>query len=496
MQINFYSTFTKRENSTKVPSESPALTLTGKLIEPCSIMNPVFQIERLAADAVPEAYIYAQITAFGRYYFVDDWIWNNGLWECHMHVDVLASWKTQIGNTTAYVERSASRSNGAVVDHFYPATTDFSITEVNLASSWNGYLISSGCYVIGVVCNANRATSQIGGAVTYYVLSPSQMGNLMSYLLSDTFLDEAGFPVIMTNTQQLAHETAKALVNPSQYIVSCMWLPVSQSMISDGIDHRIALGYYDLDYTGSSVLGQYLNAVMFTLSVTGDIPIHPQAATRGKYLNYAPYTRISLFIPPFGIIPLDTSFCEIGSYLKGTVYVDAITGKATLRIHIWPDSTHQAGEVLVTEMSTMIGVPIQIAQMTPDFLSAIGTTFGLAGNIATGYASGGISGAVMSGVMSAPSAIGNTLDSIMPQVERSGVTGSFLEVGMSPSMIAQHFVVADEDNTEFGRPLCESVVLNTLTGYIKCKDADVDYYCMAEEKKKILNYLLSGFFME
>ena len=286
MTIELFSNFSKRENSTKIPTGTADKTLTGYLKEPCSVENPVFKIERLPADVCPETYVYATISALGRYYFVMDWVWADGLWECHLQEDYLASWKTYIGNTTAYVERSASTYNGAITDKLYPVTTDFSTTGVALASGYYNVAPSGGCFVLGIINNANFAVSQAGGAVTYYAMTISQMRSLMSYLLGTGFLDDAGFPAVATTGQQLLQDTAKAFVNPVQYITSCMWFPVSVSDIADSTSSSIVLGYWDMD--SNIATGHKVTAFSFTESITGNIPVHPQAARlcQGSYYRY------------------------------------------------------------------------------------------------------------------------------------------------------------------------------------------------------------------
>lgn len=492
MQILLYSGFRKRENSTKTPLVTDATrTVNGYLREPCSIMNPVFKIERFPSDASPQSFTYAYIGEFSRWYFVRDWTWAEGLWQCSLEVDVLSSFKTDIGNSQAYIERCSHEYDGAITDKWYPATTNFSTERVSLASSWNGVAPSGGCYVLGIICNANRNTSQIGGAVTYFVMTPAQLGSLMHYLLADGFLNDNGFPATMTPAQQLTQDTAKALINPVQYIASCMWLPCPASVIGDGSNHPIVLGFYDLD--SNVAVGQYLNVTAFTMNVTGQIPIHPQAATRGKYLNYAPYTRLTLNVPPFGSIPLDTSFCEIGSYLYCRVWCDPITGKATMRIELYPDSTHVGSGAVVREVSTMMGVPIQLAQITSDFMNAIGSAVSLA-TIFDSALQGKIGEGQLANL--SYSAIGSAIDSLMPQIETQGVSGSFLSTVMPPLLTAQFYVITDEDNDEFGRPLCAIRTINTIPGFIKCRDAHVDFSCYKDEKTRILNYMTSGFYWE
>lgn len=489
MQILLYSGFRKRENSTKTPLVADATrTVTGYLREPCSIMNPVFKIERFPSDASPQSFTYAYIGEFARWYFVKDWTWAEGLWECSLEVDVLASFKTDIGNSQAYIDRCAYEYDGAVTDKLYPITTNFNTERADISTDWYNLAPSAGCYVLGIIGSANRSTSQLGGAVTYYVLSPAQMGALMEYLLGTPFLEDNGFPAIMSTFQQLTQDTAKALINPVQYIASCMWFPCTPSTIGDGQNHRIVLGYYDLDT--NTVSGQYLTSQITQFHLTGEIPIHPQAASRGKYLNYAPYTRLTLNVQPFGSIPLDTSFCEIGSYLYGTVWTDTITGKAVLRLELYPDSAHVGTGAIVCETSSMMGIPIQLAQMTPDYLSAI-----------PGFVNAGISiDRAVDGDSSAfdmaSSQIGNAVDALMPQVERQGITGSFIAETVPAQLTAQHFVVTDEDNTEFGRPLCAIRRIGDIPGFIKCRDAHVDFSCYKDEKTRILNYMTSGFFWE
>lgn len=495
MQINFFSGFKKRENSTKAPAVADATrTLTGYLREPCSVMNPVFKIERPLSDAVPYSYSYAYIGDFGRWYFVTDWVWVDGLWECHLKEDVLASFKTDIGNTTAYVERSASDYNGEIMDKVYPATTGFSTNVVNLSSGWYNVSPSGGCFVVGIISKASTwQGTMVGGAVTYYVMTPAQMKSLLNYLLSDGFLNDAGFPTQMTAAQQLSHDVAKAMINPIQYIASCMWFPFTYSLLSDGVLRDIQIGYYDMG--GNHAQGYYLNTVDLITYVTGEIPVHPQAPTRGKYLNYSPYTRLTMYVPPFGAIPIDPSYCEIGSYLHCPVHVDPITGKAIMRVVLWENSQHSGNNAIVCERSAMLGVSIQLSQMSPEILGGLQTAMQAGASVGTAMATGVPSAGDLALLMSLPT-IGNAVNHLMPQVDSQGINSSFVAMAIPPRLTAIHIAVVDEDNTELGKPLCEVRQISTLSGYIKCGEATVDFACFETEKKAILDYMLTGFFME
>jgi len=499
MQILLYSGFKKRENSTKTPLEADApRTLTGYLREPCSIMSPVFKIERFLSDASPQSFNYAFIPEFSRWYFVRDWTWADGLWQCQLEVDVLSSFKTDIGNTYAYIDRSATDFDGSIIDMRYLATTNFNMESHNITTSWHDINpANGGCYIVGIINGSSANLSQTGGAVTYYAMTIAQCQSLMRYLLSDQFLEDTGFPAVMTTGQQITNDMAKAFINPINYISSVTWFPLPISAFTSGGTVSISVGYWAVNT--AIAVGRVVEVTTTILHCGVNIPIHPQAPTRGKYLNYAPYTRLSLELPPFGQIPIDPSFCEIGSYLYCDIYVDAITGKAELIVKIEPDDQHlDANNVVVNGAVAMFGVPIQISQINADFYHA--SVEAVQAGLATGASVASAltlnpSGAA-SQASSAVSHMANAVDCTMPQIRNQGVDGSFLYTFVQPRLSAHHLVIVDEDREELGRPLREKRYIRDLPGYVKCFEVTVDYACYKEEKTKIHNYLLTGIFWE
>ena len=223
MQIDFYINFTKRQNSTKRPVEGGIVakhTLTGYLKEPCSVMNPVINIQEIPIQNAPCVFTYAWIPTFYRYYFVKDWVWNDGLWTVHLEVDVLATYRPHIGDTYAYIERCAGVAsgrteryfNGRIIDKQYPTTTEYTKAQVNISAvcPWSGWDIEDGCYVLGII--SRTTLNNVGGAVQYYALTQTQIRQLLEYMLNDQFYNDAGFQ----NNQQVDHDLAKCLVNPDR----------------------------------------------------------------------------------------------------------------------------------------------------------------------------------------------------------------------------------------------------------------------------------------
>ena len=111
MNIVFYK-FTKKENSTARP-QGGRFSIEGILNENTSIISPSLSI-KFGVDIT--GYNYAYIPDFNRFYNVVSWSYALGLWRCDLYVDVLASFKPQIGEMNNYILRSASEHNGNIID--------------------------------------------------------------------------------------------------------------------------------------------------------------------------------------------------------------------------------------------------------------------------------------------------------------------------------------------------------------------------------------------
>ena len=492
--LYLYKQFAKKENSTKVPTSGTlTLALQGILKEPCSIMTPVIKIERLPADAIPGDYTYARWVQANRYYFIEDWVWVNGLWEVHMKEDVLATFKTDIGNSTEYVLRTDSTTdfNGEITDTTYPATTDIVSESYSLTNIFTTDL-TVGCYIVGII---SGGSSQAVGAISYYAMTSAQFGALKNKLFSDDNLEIMG--IIDSGGQQLvqdlSQEVLKTLYNPYQYIASCMWFPFGEGAISSKTSvSSIKIGWWDYPLSGYLLYAQTIELGNEQFAITA----HPQA-NRGSYLNYAPYTRRSL-IGRFGTVAIDNTFFKVGNKINISYVIDLISGHCYTRIAKRDESVSPPAEALIAERNFLIGVPIQIAQVGTDYLgtavSALNTIPQIMGGAISGIASG--KGAIMGAIAGGASGIYNTLQSAMPQVETSGQNGSFLSPVNNTHVVEQFYKIVDEDIAHRGRPLCELRQLNTLTGFILCAEGEIDISCYDNERKEIVRYLTDGFFWE
>ena len=486
MNVTFYN-FSKPTNSTKQITTGGTL-LSCELKDNTNMYNPILRIKNINTPI----WNYCYIDSFQRYYFVNNWRWVNAVWECDLVCDVLASHKTNIGLMSEYVIRAASESDGSITDIMYPATTDF---ETRCTFSPNAFTtdLTEGCYIVGIISGGN--TNAVG-AITYFAMSSAEFGALKQKLFSDDNL--VIMDIITSGGQQLvtdiSQEVLKTMYNPYQYIVSCIWFPFPKSSISSSTAvGAIKIGWWEYPLSGNRLYAQIIN---FGESV--NIHAHPQAAARGDYLNYAPYTTRTL-IGRFGTVSIDNSYFESTDNISISYGIDLITGECRTRIEkSYYDSDHNLHLDPIAERYFMIGVPIQLAQVGTDYLgtavSAISTVGSALGGALSGIASGG--SAIGGAIAGAASGIYNTIDSAMPQVQTGGANGSFLSPSTQTELLEHYYKIVDEDNTRKGRPLCKVRQISTLSGYILIDSPEVDLDCFEVERQEIASYMASGFYYE
>lgn len=371
----------KKVNSTKLPTSSPDdITLTVELKDVTSMFTPSLVIsadvftDGLGHIVNPMRYNYCYLPDFERYFFVRSWSWIVGRWECALEVDVMASFKTEIGNTNSFILRAASQYDADIIDTKYPTTMNEagSLQEQSLfgaTTPWNTDIknagIGSGFYVISVV---NDDISAIGG-VSYYALSATVMQELMNKLFAA--------PTWMNITDaNISADMQKMLFNPMQYITSVMWIPRGLNTSGMTSTNTLPLGWWSLTLTGGFYrLNVQNTAIEFT--ITASMLYHPQYnASKRRWLQLSPYTTAGLYMPPFGFIPLDMTKLYRCSDIVVRVRIDVITGRGTLFIsnkYKLEGVTYDGGVIYTTV--SQVGVPMSIAQMAVswDMLSSAST---------------------------------------------------------------------------------------------------------------------------
>ena len=441
--VNLY-TLSKRDNSTKRPTGNG--TSFSCIIKGGSgILHPTITLD-LGKTSDPSQYNYAYIPNFDRYYFIEEWFFDRALWTASLKVDVLATYKTEIGNSNLYVMRCASENDGNIIDTLYPAKSGCSFASDSKTNPWTQGMT----YVVGIISKSATCGSQ-----THYGLLRSAFTGLCSWLLSDVVTEDRGF-----SWDDCSQELQRSLVDPLQYIKTCVLLPVP-------------IG----DTHGSNTTGKVLtenDAIVKSYSFT--IQKHPDTASRGNYVNSAPFTAITLTVPPFGSFDIDTSVSCNASTVNVTIRIDQVTGKGTMTV--------ECNGIILNRIESQIGIPISMSSVTRDFLGTASNVGGAIGNFLTGDVVGGLSG------------IGNAIQSLQARSNTIGTTGSYGSLLGDFKLDHQFFRPIADDNTHNGRPLCAKRTLNTLSGYMIVQDGDVAINGTSTEDAEVRNYLETGFYYE
>lgn len=504
MNITFYK-FSKRNNSTKIV-DVQGTELACDLKGTTTMFNPSLVINAVPAQWSP-IWNYCYIPVFERFYFINNWSWLNGVWECSCVCDVLASFKDRIGNLSEYVLRSSYLSDGRITDEAYIAKAE-AVTNMTLLPNFfpAGNMVD-GFFVVGIIGKESTATQ---GAITYYQMTSSELARLRAYLLSDTFLSDQG---LVNLADFIPADATKVIYNPYQYIVSCMWFPLLPSAIParwKTAVTSISFGWWRTG-TGFSAYMIKPECPYYQQGEYISLTSHPQI-TRGEYMNHSPFTSRVLRMSPFNEVQLPDAYFDTTDLLYIELQVDFITGISNILIESRDADHHK--RMLITRLTQKISVDIQLAQIGTDYFGAYTQNFSDASYQFDQF-SGAISGIVGSTSFSSlaqasinaggsigkmmdysTARMGNYLKAKAPQLLTAGSNGSLLLVSQNNYLCETFYIAVDDDNAQMGRPLCQVRTLNTIPGFIMVKNPDISLPCFEAEKTLIAEYLATGFFFE
>lgn len=496
LQVDFWR-FAKRENSTKQPTATAAASYSCLLKTGSGVVSPSLEIA--TSDNVSQ-WNYAHIPAFGRYYWVQEWTWNNGQWIAHLECDVLASYKTQIGSSTQYVERAAAEYDGLIVDTLFPTKTGPETrtlvmeTEVSTGPTLaNSY--TSGCYIVGIINNDTSA--QIGG-VSYYQMTYSQLALLKQVLLSD--IDY----MFDSTTPASEKMKSKTEVNPFQYIVSCKWMAINFEN-DNPVRNNIPLGWWNVGITGKNVkISDTVTPYIYAFNLSQPNGQHPQAASRGKFLNCSPYTKYTCNFAPFGVFNIPSETFADQKYIQMLMWVDVLTGAAALRINTAsfdPSNIKDARNIYAASGS--IAVDVQLSQIIYNPQSSSVPIISTIGKIGMGIV--GTLNSIIPGnkgskqeSMTFLRSIGNAAGLNEPTGSVVGNMGSIAPFKDAPTPLISTscMLLVDDDNQSVGKPLCKNKQISSLTGYIACAHVEIELPATDREAENVINYMEGGFFYE
>lgn len=491
--VVFYN-FSKKENSTAVPA-SGGTTYSCTLKDGCSIINPVIKLSLGPASSVPIGFNYCQISNFNRYYFVNDWTSDKGMWYANLSVDVLATYKTAIGNASELILRSASQTDGRVNDTLYPMINDQVWYSRDGSASpwwenvWSQTTIYTGEYVVGLLSYIGN--NSVPGGINYIAIPESFFNFFMNAIFNTSNTSEPSAvavqgQVFATLLPELTDVQARNLAyiaeNPyTDYIDSITYVPIA-GQASDYSSRTVYLGPNPITIDCREVNPRDMKHYTWQ---TSNIPKHPQAATRGSYLNLSPYSEYMLNLPRVGLVPLSAEKFADYSYLSVDLDLDPVTGEGLYQVYAGNGSNIKQ---LIHKTTTFLGVRLKIGTN-----KEVGTYLKDAAQIVSGLsglASGNVAG-LMSGIASVMH------DTQAPGSGRIGDVSGFNDLYPGyPTLYSCHTYVSGQDLANCGAPLMMVRQISTLSGYVQCLHGDISVACTDTERSEIKRHLETGFFYE
>ena len=297
----------------------------------------------------------------------------------------------------------------------------------------------------------------------WYNPNDAQLDSFGAYLWSSNFIENV----------------KKLMVDPMSAVIGLKKVYMSPHTSGSA---TIKVGFLDSGIESNIIDSQYVT------KVCGKVDIREYF---GNILDYAPYTKISLYLPFIGIVPLNPA-----DVLRSTIQVvykgDIVNGCCIAEVNVQRDG---AGGTVYTYTGNMA---CEYPLTAGTYTGIISSIFSVAGSAIGGLSSG--IGFNPIGVLTgaASSALGSLANGNMFNVQQSG---SFSGTAGAMAHKKPYLIISRpqcEMNDNFpalqGYPSNKYVTLSECAGYTRVKAVHVDKISSAtqEEKQEIENALTRG----
>jgi hypothetical protein len=268
MEVKLWKDFEKRRNSTKQPTSETYVTKEVRLKDACSLTNPVFFLS--------DTELYSYVQWKGLYYFVDKIVFDiDGAETISCTLDVLASWKSEILNTSAFIKYSTSSYNLKLPDNRIVPKVEISRAEENTPSDV-------------FLSDAEQHQNEV-----VIVTALNQAGGIMRYVL-----DETSVKTVMGELQQEALTIWGSLLMDMTAALSCvidlLRIPIDPAYLPDVGPITISFGDWYSTYQAAYLIANFIYE-------RKELTI-PWIYT--DFRKGSPFTQLQLELPFVGIVDL------------------------------------------------------------------------------------------------------------------------------------------------------------------------------------------------
>lgn len=446
-----FGNFSKRKNSTARPA-SLAAPFSVALKENTSYDNPTFKLTAAAFD-----YNYCKWD--DRYYFVVDIISerNNG-WSVVCELDLMATYRSEIHNTNAFVEYAAD-GNDDIPDT--RLGVEYGVAGVNVTNAAvfpGGLIYAPGSKYITVL---GQSTTD-----TYYI-SDASLSALFNAINTwqDSVIDNTSIDTILeTGLKQLIGSGSAA-----ECIRDAYMLPNAPIPGTLGSAENIRLGMYNTGVAGNKISGNGEAIETTTISIPHQY---------NDWRKQSPYEICQLFLPLYGTINIPSDIAADSTSLTIECRLNVRSGDYTYYI----SGNGRNGNEIVVGGNCAAPLPVGASNIN------------VASNI------GGIASGLIQAAAGLPGgAISASLSILSPVPHSTGAAGGISnKYPNAQCMIYYRNTSATPRSiaTSQGKPLLAQRRLGDLSGYVQTKGASVSGTLHGEQYDRVNAILDGGAFIE
>lgn len=473
MTVTYWTGFSKRKNSTKLPGTT-GTDATCALKDDTSIMFPDIDSASIPANAN-----YMYIADFGRYYFVRD-VTKVGAGRnvFHLEEDTLGTYKSQIGSTSAFV-MYATGGSGNLIDSRIPMKAGLTGATVTGSFPWT-IDPTNGRYLLTVMSKTGVKTYNMNYVTLVALLS--DLDNWTDDIFNNIPTPGSDLWDAFNYGTQVLWAVGKQIMSfndASGCLVNCVWIPISYS---SGVSDRVYLGNYDTGHDAD-----FMNNEVISQTVTLAIPW-----VYNDWRNNSPYCQMYLYIPFVGNIQIDPSLCigQTNMYLK--FGFSRCTGDCSVQV--------KAGSgITIGTYSVNIAAKYPVGAMQADPIRQATSALGAVGG-AIGAGAGIISGnpaAIVAGAGAIVGSTGNFMPTPTTIGGMGGGSGSGLDTDIRLNLLYHDTIeTPGASNATIGKPVMSTHTIGSYSGYVQCSSASIDITGYPDEKDTVNSYVNSGFYYE
>lgn len=483
MNATFYS-FYKKKNSTAQPTDS-GITVDIKMKDNVSVRNPVFTMQNTSARSCN------YFRWNNRYYFVTDFIYiTHNLYEVHGEIDTLATYKSQIGGYTCYVERCSDST------HYDNMVSDNVVVKSrNIIDVNNGNVGMPGwitnhepACLLKVVCSE--------GTAIYYKQSTTGIQNLMKPFMPRATDISGGGQAI----ENLFNDFWTSAFKPLEYILDAYMLP---NLPSSNLPSSFSATQGNLEFglmsTQSPIYGanSYVAYADYLGSANNEVTLTIPPSHYNDFRAYDDnWTSYMMYIPSIGFVNIPAEYVQ--NTLKLSFDYNYLSGDVVCRLIMSKDGD----SVIIGTYTGNVKCPVTIGGLNSNAINVLTDT---ASTFSSGLNAvvGGFTGNPMQIVSGVSGVVENGL-SAFQNYANPGAVSKGNTSGNIHDLLNHHQIVFSTISYEskaiptnrLGRPCCKNLQLGNLSGYIKCAGASISAGVTETEKNTINSFLNNGFYYE